>query len=139
MALDSPIALDETVRAFLQEKRFAVLATINEDGDTQQTVMWYELRGDEIMMNTKVSRVKHNNLSRDPRISICIEDGYRFVTIAGVARLDDNQTVAQADIRDLAVRYHGKDEGERQAAEQFSKQQRVSIFLPLSHVIVSGF
>ena len=133
------MALDDKVRAFLNEQRFAVLATINEDGAAHQSVMWYELRGDEIMMNTKLSRVKHNNLGRDPRISICIEDGYRFVTISGAARLDDDQTVAQADIRDLAVRYHGKEEGERQSAEQFAKQHRVSILLPLSHVIVNGF
>ncbi|HEX8982038.1 MAG TPA: PPOX class F420-dependent oxidoreductase [Ktedonobacterales bacterium] len=138
MALDTQLAIDDKVRAFLEEKRFAVLATINEDGLPHQTVMWYELRGDHIMMNTKVSRVKHNNLSRDSRISICVEDGYRFVTISGVAQLNDDQAVGQADIHALAVRYHGEEEGARQA-EQFAKQQRVTILLPLSHVIVSGF
>ena len=44
------IVLDEKVRAFLEEKRFAVLATIKRDGSPQQTVMWYELQGDQIMM-----------------------------------------------------------------------------------------
>ena len=33
------MALQDNVRAFLQERRFGVLATINEDGSAQQTVM----------------------------------------------------------------------------------------------------
>lgn len=34
------MAVDEKIRVFLDEPRFAVLATINEDGTCQQTVMW---------------------------------------------------------------------------------------------------
>ena len=29
-----------------------MLATVNANGSPQQTVMWYELRGDTIVMNT---------------------------------------------------------------------------------------
>jgi PPOX class probable F420-dependent enzyme len=128
--------LDATVRDFLNEKRFAVLATINADGSPQQSVMWYELRGDTIMMNTTPSRVKGKNLQRDLRISICVEDDYHYVTISGVAQLNDDQAVAQADIRALAIRYHGQEEGDRQARDMFAKQQRVSIYLPITHVVV---
>ena len=74
------IALSDKAREFLNEKRFAVLATINKDGTPQQTVMWYELQGDEVMMNTAQGRLKDRTLARDPRTSICIEDGQRFVT-----------------------------------------------------------
>ena len=126
------------VRDFLEEKRFAVLATINDDGTPQLTVMWYTLRDNTIIMNTTLSRVKGKNLQRDPRISICVEDGYRFVTIAGTAQLDDDQSIAQRDIRDLAIRYNGPEVGERQAAE-FARQRRVTITLPISQVIAQGF
>ncbi|MGI9253224.1 MAG: pyridoxamine 5'-phosphate oxidase family protein, partial [Thermomicrobiales bacterium] len=34
-------ALTPAIRAFLDEPRFAVLATVNADGILQQTVMWY--------------------------------------------------------------------------------------------------
>ena len=132
------MTLDPKVRAFLDEKRFAVLATINEDGAPQLTVMWFALRDDTIVMNTTLSRVKGKNLRRDPRISICVEDGYRYVSIAGIAELDDDQTIAQRDIRDLAIRYNGQEVGERQAAE-FAQQHRVSIYLPISQVIAQGF
>ncbi|MEO7000959.1 MAG: PPOX class F420-dependent oxidoreductase [Ktedonobacterales bacterium] len=131
--------LSEKARAFLTEQRFAVLATINADGAAQQTVMWYELRGDTILMNTAVGRIKNQNLRQEPRISICVSVGYTYVTISGTAQLIDDPQTAQADIRALAILNHGQEEGTRQSEEQFSKQQRVSIYLPIERVIAYGF
>jgi PPOX class probable F420-dependent enzyme len=133
-----PVVISDAVRQFLNEKRFAVLATIAADGTPHQTVMWYELRGDMIVMNTQIGRVKETHLRRDARASICVADGYRYVTISGAVSLDDDPQTAQSDIRMLAIRYHGEEEGNRQAAEQFSKQQRVSIYLPIQRLIASG-
>jgi len=131
--------LSEKARAFLGEQRFAVLATINADGAAQQTVMWYALRGDTIVMNTAVGRVKNQNLRQEPRISICVSVGYTYVTISGAAQLIDDPQTAQSDIRALAILNHGQEEGMRQSEEQFSKQQRVSIYLPIERVIEYGF
>ena len=127
--------LQDNVRAFLKERRFGVLATINEDGSAQQTVMWYDVDGDNILMNTRARRVKDGNLRRDGRASLCVADGYTFVTLEGVVELDDDQATAQADIRRLAIRYDGEESGIRQADENFSKQQRVTIHLKVTNVI----
>ena len=126
--------LSEKARAFLNEKRFAVLATLNRDGTIQQTTMWYLLEGDTILMNTKVGRLKERNLRRDPRISICVEDGYSYVTISGRVELIDDPEIAQRDIRRLATRYHGEERAARQMAEQFSREQRVTLRLKCEHV-----
>ena len=49
--------LNDKLREYLRAPRFAVVATINEDGTPQQTVVWYELQeGDRIMMNTRAGR-----------------------------------------------------------------------------------
>ncbi len=127
--------LTPDVRAFLSEVRFASLATINKDGTPQQSAMWYDLDGDTILMNTAAGRVKQRNLARDSRASICVVDGYRFVTVTGTVELDDDQTVAQADIKRLAIRYDGPEEGEKQARERFSKQHRITIRLKIEHVV----
>lgn len=127
--------LDDGVRAFLAERRFAVMATINTDGTPQQTVMWYDLQDDEIMMNTKRGRVKDLNLVRDPRLSVCVEEGYKYVTLTGTATLIEDQTVAQADIRRLAIRYHGPAKGEEQAQRLFSKEERITIRLHVDRVV----
>jgi PPOX class probable F420-dependent enzyme len=129
------MALQDNVRAFLKERRFGVLATINEDGSAQQTVMWYDVDGDNILMNTRARRVKDGNLRRDGRASLCVADGYTFVTLEGVVELDDDQATAQADIRRLAIRYDGEESGNRQADESFSKQQRITLHLMVTNVI----
>lgn len=127
--------LSEKARAFLQEKRFAVLATINADGTPQLTTMWYLLEGDEIVMNTKVGRVKERNMRRDPRISVCFEDGYNYITISGNVEMIDDPQTAQADIARLATRYHGAEKARRQVETQFSKEQRVTLRLKCEHVV----
>jgi PPOX class probable F420-dependent enzyme len=128
--------LDERVRALLDEQRFAVVATINRDGTPQQTVLWYYRDGDDIVMNTARGRVKDSNLLRDPRLSFCIEDEYHYITLTGTVTLIDDQTVAQADIRKLAIRYHGEAQGNAQADTQFVKQERVTIRMRVERVVV---
>ena len=127
--------LSEKSRAFLQENRFAVLATINVDGTPQLTTMWYLLEGDEIVMNTKVGRVKERNMRRDPRISVCFEDGYNYITISGNVEMIDDPQTAQADIARLATRYHGAEKARQQVETQFSKEQRVTLRLKCERVV----
>lgn len=126
--------MDDKVRGFLEERRFAVLATINGDGTPQQSTMWYELRGDRIMMNTAVGRLKEKNLRRDPRISLCIEDEYDYVALKGVIELDYDHDRSQADIKALAVRYEDEETGERMARNTFRKQARVTIYMTVEKV-----
>lgn len=130
--------ISTAVREYLQATRFAVLATINPDGSVQQTVMWYLLDGDDIVLNSTNTRHKTANLRRDPRVSICVPDGYHFVTVKGRATLIDNPTVAQPDMLRLAVRYLGEEQGKRQTEEVYSKQPRVTIRVPIEHVFAYG-
>lgn len=128
--------LQENVRRFLKEPRFGVLATINEDGTAQQSVIWYDLVGDVILMNTRAGRIKEKNLRRDTRASLCVADGYQYVTVEGVVTLIDDQTTAHEDIHQLAIRYNGEETGNKQAEEMFSKQRRVTIHMKINKVVV---
>lgn len=131
------IEITDNIRAFLNERRFGVLATINPDGTPQQSTMWFELQGDRIMMNTLVGRKKERNLKRDPRISLCIEDEYHYVTITGKAELDYDHDRSQATIRALAVRYDGEESAERQM-RNFGKQERVTIYVSIDSIFADG-
>jgi len=129
--------LTEAQRAFLDEVRYAVVATINSDGTPQQTVLWYELQGDTIIMNTERGRLKDRNLLHDPRISFCIEDAYRYLTIRGGATLDDDQVHTQADVARIARRYTPAERLERQIAS-FRTEERVTIRMTIDHVHARG-
>jgi PPOX class probable F420-dependent enzyme len=133
------VELRTDVRAFVDEPRFGVLATINRDGSPQQTVMWYQFRGDTVMMNTRRGRKKDRNLLRDSRASLCIEDGQRYVTLDGTIAMFDDQVVAQADIAALARRYHDPEEAERMILADFQPQERVSLILTVSRIETHGF
>lgn len=133
------VELAPAVRTFLEERRFCVFADIAADGTPHQTVLWYELQGDTIMMNTARGRIKDKNLRRDPRASFCVEDGARYVTITGSCALQsDDQGAAQADITRLAIRYEGAASGERMSAG-FRGQQRETIRMSIGTVDAHGF
>ncbi len=124
-------------RRFLEEKRFAMLATVNPSGSPHLTVMWYLLDGDEIVFNTRAGRAKHSNLGRDPRVSllVCDEDPYSYLRIEGRVRAITDHVTTQSDIRRLALRYY-EDEArvERAMRETFGRQERVSYRLPTTRV-----
>jgi PPOX class probable F420-dependent enzyme len=126
--------LDDRIRDVLDQKYFAVLATIDKDGSPQQTVMWYEIIGDRIMMNTAAGRLKEDNLNRDPRVSVCVEDEYNYVTLSGRATLDYDPERSQADIARLARRYHTPDKA-KQLIASFQKEKRITIWIDIDHVI----
>jgi PPOX class probable F420-dependent enzyme len=130
------VELSEKARAYLEEIRFAVLATINQDSTPQLTTMWFLLEDNgTITMNTKVGRAKERNMRRDPRISICIEDDYNFLTINGTVEMIDDPEIAQHDIYRLSARYYGKEKARRQVQEKFSKEKRVTLRLKPEHII----
>jgi PPOX class probable F420-dependent enzyme len=132
--------LTQAERDFLHEPRFAVLGTTNENGAAHLTVMWYDLEGDEIMFNTASGRRKPDNLARDPRASLIVADGYRFVRVDGTVRANDDQTVAQADIRKLALRYYQSAERmQRTVDATWTKQHRITYRMPALRVYSSGF
>lgn len=136
--MDTTVQLSDRIRAFLDEPRFGVLATIGEDGLPHQTVVWYEVRDGYILMNTARGRLKDRHLRRDPRASLCVEDGYRYVTIAGSVERDDDQTTAQADIARLAHRYQTRAAAERNI-QRFRQQRRITLRLRIARVIAEGF
>jgi len=102
----------ERVRAFLEEPRFAVMATINRSRTPQLTVMWYALLADDdvVVLNATRSLLKERNLRRDPRMSLCIEDRMRYVTLEGRAELVDDPAQQECEVnnviapRDIAQR-----------------------------------
>lgn len=123
-------------RAFLDEPRDAILATVNPDGSPHLTVVWYERAGDEICINTTADRVKPRNLARDPRVSLLVGDGRKHVRIEGTARVISTRAEALSGIHRLAVRYDGEEKADRDVRELYSKHERVGYAIRVSRVYV---
>ena len=130
-------AISESVRAFLEQPRVCVMSTINRDGTSQLTVMWYELVEDVVILNMTRGLLKERNLRRDARMAICVPDGPRYVTIKGTAEIVDDRVVQEMEVRNMATRYRGARLGAThwQTIEQ---QDRLSVHLAVERVQAFG-
>lgn len=131
--------LGDDVRAFLDAPRFAVMGTVNPDGSPHLSVIWYECRGDEVIVNTTQERVKARNLAKDPRMSLLVGEAERYVRLDGDARVIASGPEAVQDIRVLGVRYDGADAADRQVRNVWGKQARVTYAMHIRHFYKYGF
>lgn len=130
--------------AFLDEPRFAVVATVARDGMPHLTVMWYIRDGAELLLSTPQDSLKHKHLRRDQRMVVCVEDGFRYVTVSGQARIDTSTPeAARALYGQIGSRYMRQgprpdvSQLDPKAAELLSRE-RVTLRLAIDHVHSNG-
>ncbi len=131
-ALTVHAVLPDDLRDWLtSELRYPVLAVLTPDGSPNQSVMWFDIdpdNPDTILMNTKVGRAKERYLRRDPRVSLCFEEGLFWVAMQGTIEMDDDRERALEDIKALARRYNSN-------PGQFDGQERVTIRMHVDKVV----
>ncbi|MGH2354700.1 MAG: pyridoxamine 5'-phosphate oxidase family protein [Chloroflexota bacterium] len=136
-----PPGVPADVRAFLEEPRYAVMATINSSGTPQLTVMWYVLHPTEdiVLLNSSRGTLKVKNLRRDPRMVLCVEDGPRYVTLQGTAELVEDRTAQEREVNEqIAPRYIGQRLGSRRW-EAIKGADRIGIRMRIDKVHARGF
>lgn len=108
--MNTSVTLMPAQRALLDERHYAVIATLNADGSIQQTVVWYLLDGDVIRFSVGDQSVKARNLRRTPTISITIEDGIRYLSLQGEAIVEPSDPALRLR---LAQRYLGPERAQQ--------------------------
>jgi PPOX class probable F420-dependent enzyme len=101
----------EQIAKLFQGKNFAHFATLMKDGSPQVTPVWVDIDGNYILINTAEGRVKHKNISRDPRVAVSVADQgnpYNMVTVQGTV-IEQTTKGADAHIDKLAKKYMGVD------------------------------
>ena len=104
------IPLSEATLALLDGRNYAVLATVNPDGSPQTSVMWVGRDGGDLLFSTVAGRVKHRNMSRDPRVSVTVidsSDPEKYVELRG--RVSMTPDVGRRVDNELSWKYDGKD------------------------------
>lgn len=112
----------DEVRQFLDVPRVGTLATIGADGRPLLTPLWYARDGDALWMVMAPDSPKARNIRRDPRVTLVVldEQGYRYVTVEGTARLAVSPDVAKT--QEMAARYLGVE-----AAERFVQRAYIAV------------
>ena len=101
---------------FLALPRVAVLATYRRDGTVLLSPVWHTWRDGGFDVLTEVRDIKVRHLRRNPQASIVVYDDeppYRGVEIRTTATIAE--TATQDALRDVAVRYLGREGGEAYA------------------------
>jgi len=92
-----------------EKKAFAHLATLMKDGSPQVTPVWVDYDGEYVRFNSALGRVKDQNVRRDPRVTMSIQDPdnpYRYLEIRGRV-VEITQKGADDHINKLSQKYLG--------------------------------
>ncbi|MEU3688538.1 PPOX class F420-dependent oxidoreductase [Streptomyces narbonensis] len=103
--------------------RTGKLATVRDDGSPHVVPVWFLLDGEDFVFNTGKDTVKGRNLSRDPRVSLCVDDDsppFAYVTLSGRAELDEDPAELRHWAARIGARYMGEDR-----AEEFGERNGV--------------
>ena len=105
---------DPSIAKLFEGKNFAFLATLMKDGSPQVTATWVDIDKNNytILVNTAEGRVKHRNISRDPRVAVAIIDSsnpYHMVSVRGKVIEQIKGKDAEEHIDKLAKKYLDKE------------------------------
>ena len=127
--------LKEAEARLFSEPYYAVASTVREDGCPQQTVVWVDYDGEDVLFNTAEGRAKPKYIRQNGRASVHVthpEDPYKEVSVAGPA--EKTHEGADEHIDKLAKKYLGAD------SYPFRREgeQRIIVRIKPEHVNSSG-
>lgn len=126
----------------LEEPVFVALTTLMPDGQPQSSVVWCDVEGDYVRVNTTRGRQKEKNMSARPMVTILAvdpEDPYRFIEVRGqVEEITSEGGVDHID--KLANEYHSADSfyGGQVPEERRGTEVRVICKIRPTRVVTKG-
>lgn len=122
MTIAEPQMSQGQIEAFLAEPRHAIVAPLRADGWPQLSPVWFLYRDGRLYFSVWKSSAKYRQLSRDPRVTICVDAGHpdaRFVALRGRAELFEEESSWRDDLDwQIVRRYFDTDEAARRWNEE---------------------
>jgi PPOX class probable F420-dependent enzyme len=118
-----PTFTDEQRAFLLYGTRTGKLATVHKDGRPHVVPIWFTLDGETLVFNTGEHSVKAANMSRDPRICLCVDDEtapYAYLMLEGTATWSTDPDALLYWSTRIGGRYMGEER-----AEEFGKRNGV--------------
>lgn len=104
--------IDGKVRELLEAPNVVSVATVANDGAPDVKVVWADVDGEHVVLNSAEGRVWPANVRRDPRVIITVinpENPYQYGQVRGRV-VEDTHDGADENIDKLAKKYLDKDE-----------------------------
>ena len=130
----------DEVDTFLQGRHTLNVATHNHDGTIHLVAMWYGFLHGDLAFETFEKSQKVQNLRRDPRITVLVEDGDQYENLRGVELvgraeiIDDHETIMDV-ARGVLQRYHDLAPEDIDGAAEFMVRKRVGVRIHTEKVV----
>lgn len=101
--------MSEDAKQLLDEPEYAVLATLEPNGQPQLSVVWMARDHADVLFSTVRGRRKEQNLRRDPRATMLVyptDNPQEYVEVRGEATLEDDPSGSL--IQALSQKYTGQ-------------------------------
>jgi len=123
---------DAQARMFT-EPYYGVATAVRPDGSPQQTVVWVDYDGENVVFNTAEGRAKPKHIRANPNVGLTVvdpENPYRWVAVSGPAEMTERG--AEEHINELSRKYRGRD------YDLPAGQQRLIVRIKLKQVPAYG-
>ena len=80
------VPIPDTHRDLLQTPVHAVLTTMMPDGAPQSSIVWVDVDGEYVLINTTLERQKGRNMRNNPKVTVLVidpRDSSRWIEIRG--------------------------------------------------------
>ncbi|MDA4134111.1 MAG: PPOX class F420-dependent oxidoreductase [Thaumarchaeota archaeon] len=124
--------LPDSVKALIEAKTYANVATLMPDGSPHVTQTWVDHEGDIVLINTFEGSQKHRNAVRNPKIALDVCDPTTPYNVAVIRGLVKEVTFdgAEEHIDRMAKKYTGQEKYQMRRPGV----RRVLIKIEASHV-----
>jgi len=105
-----PVKVPQSLKTMLEDRAYGHVVTFNAQGKPEITMVWMDVEGDELLFNTAEGRRKPDNIRRDPRVIVSVQDRNKpqaYAVFHGRGRV--TAAGADAHIDKLAKRFLGTD------------------------------
>jgi PPOX class probable F420-dependent enzyme len=123
-----PVKIPQSLRTMLEDKAYGHVVTFNAKGNPELTMVWMDVEGDELLFNTAEGRRKPDNIRRDPRVIVSVQDRNNpqaYAVLHGKGRVTD--VGADAHIDKLAKRFLGADKYPYRRADEKRLVVRIAV------------
>ncbi len=100
----------EALNAFLDRKLDAVIGINRHEGGPQLSVVWYVWDGEQFLLSFGNGSAKHNNLKRDPNVTLLINDPQAMDYVIAYGRVELIEPITHEHRSHLLKKYVPADE-----------------------------
>ena len=131
---------DDEMEEFLQGRHTMNVATFNHDDTIHLVAMWYGFHDGLLAFETFSKSQKIQNLRRDPRITVLIDDGEQYeelrgVELVGTGELIEEPATVVAVAKSVVQRYFPVPEDQVEAVAEMMARKRTIVVIHPERVV----